>query len=381
MSIEADDKIYRKLAKFLDRLPVGFPATESGVEIRILKRLFTPEEALITLKLSIIPQEPREFYRPFKRKGYTPEEFDAKLQEMWKKGLINGATFKGKQYYSVAFLVIGIFEYQLHQLTKELMVDFQLYLDEAFREEIIKNPVQQLRPIPQLGSLKTIEIDADIDNKKLIASYDDIEKLIGEGSSTISVAECVCRQGADLLGHGCDHPKEVCFQFGGAAHSYIEKGIARKISKEEAVKILHQAQEAGLVLQPSNTQKMFCLCCCCGDSCEVLTNLKKLEKPSKFVSSNYYSSVISDDCTGCSTCVAFCPMDAIEVNDDSVAVINLDRCIGCGVCVVKCQYDAMKMIRKNETDYVPPINVMEMYKEMGRKKAELIKLKKSKEIQ
>ena len=37
--------VYTRLREHLDRLPAGFPATESGVELRILKRLFTPDEA------------------------------------------------------------------------------------------------------------------------------------------------------------------------------------------------------------------------------------------------------------------------------------------------------------------------------------------------
>ncbi len=33
--------VYVQLARHLNRLPAGFPATASGVEIRILKRLFS----------------------------------------------------------------------------------------------------------------------------------------------------------------------------------------------------------------------------------------------------------------------------------------------------------------------------------------------------
>jgi hypothetical protein len=39
--------VYEKLAQHLDSLPAGYPRTESGVEMRILKRLFSPEEAEI----------------------------------------------------------------------------------------------------------------------------------------------------------------------------------------------------------------------------------------------------------------------------------------------------------------------------------------------
>lgn len=39
------DQVYYKLAKVLDTLPNGFSATENGLEIKLLKKIFTPEEA------------------------------------------------------------------------------------------------------------------------------------------------------------------------------------------------------------------------------------------------------------------------------------------------------------------------------------------------
>ena len=39
------DDVYYRLAKVLDTLPNGFPSTDSGVEIKLLKKVFTPEEA------------------------------------------------------------------------------------------------------------------------------------------------------------------------------------------------------------------------------------------------------------------------------------------------------------------------------------------------
>ena len=51
-----EDDVYRRLQKHIDELPVGYPATESGVELRILRRLFTPEEAEVALALSAIPE-------------------------------------------------------------------------------------------------------------------------------------------------------------------------------------------------------------------------------------------------------------------------------------------------------------------------------------
>ena len=48
--------VYQRLAKKLDELPNGFPSTESGVELKILRKIFTPEEAEMTLKMRPIPE-------------------------------------------------------------------------------------------------------------------------------------------------------------------------------------------------------------------------------------------------------------------------------------------------------------------------------------
>ena len=50
-----NEDVYTQLREFMDSLPGGYPATPSGVEIKLLKKLFTPEQAELTMKLR---QEP-----------------------------------------------------------------------------------------------------------------------------------------------------------------------------------------------------------------------------------------------------------------------------------------------------------------------------------
>ena len=54
---------YEALATHLDTLPAGFVRTDSGVEMRILRRLFTPEHARLAVHLTIIPEEARVIAR------------------------------------------------------------------------------------------------------------------------------------------------------------------------------------------------------------------------------------------------------------------------------------------------------------------------------
>jgi hypothetical protein len=55
--------VYQKLAKHLDGLPGGFPPTEDGVELKILHKLFTPEQAVLAVHCTLIPEEARVIAR------------------------------------------------------------------------------------------------------------------------------------------------------------------------------------------------------------------------------------------------------------------------------------------------------------------------------
>lgn len=96
--------VYERLAQHLDNLPAGFPRTESGVEIRILRRLFTPEDAELALHLTLIPEEPRVIAH---RAKIPVEEAARRLEEMDKKGLIFSIHREGKppQYQAQQFAV------------------------------------------------------------------------------------------------------------------------------------------------------------------------------------------------------------------------------------------------------------------------------------
>lgn len=52
--------------------------------------------------------------------------------------------------------------------------------------------------------------------------------------------------------------------------------------------------------------------------------------------------IVAKKCTGCETCVQWCPQDAIAMNDAGVAVIDAKLCIGCGECLAMCRFDAVK---------------------------------------
>jgi electron transport complex protein RnfB len=169
--------------------------------------------------------------------------------------------------------------------------------------------------------------------------------------------------------------RENCFTFRTAAKSFIEKGLAREITKEEALRILEKSEEDGLVLQPGNSQRPMSICTCCGCCCGVLTAQKILPEFSRFFATNFYAEVDPDLCTGCEICEERCNVGAVHI-EDNIAVVDKTRCIGCGVCVPTCSSEAITLVKK-ENEILPPKNTLETYTKIMDKKAELARAQKS----
>jgi ferredoxin len=345
--------IYERLAQHLGDLPGGFPRTESGVEIRILRRLFTPDFAKLAVHLTLIPEEPRVIAR---RAKIPVEEAAQRLEEMFKKGLIVGVYPKNKPplYMALQFLV-GFWESQVNRLDRELVQDFEEYLP-SYNDIGISQVAGQLRTIP-LG--KSISTQAEV------MLYERAEELV-RAHKTFAVSNCICRQEMRIMGKGCDKPEESCLSFGTAAKTVVRTDRGRAISQEEALAILHRAEEAGLVLQPANAKKVLFICTCCGCCCGVLRGLKRDPKPASLVSTPFVANLNTGTCKGCGVCVKRCQMEAISLADKKAA-LDLNRCIGCGLCVNTCPTDSLSLLRKPKAKqpYVPK-DIVETHVKLGK---------------
>ena len=328
--------IYKKLAKHLDNLPGGFPSTESGVELRILRRLFTPEQAELALHAALIPEESKVIAR---RAKLAPEDAAKRLEEMSKKGLILRIQPEGRPpIYMAAQYVIGIWEFHVNDLDPELIRDMNEYIPTLFNMETWKKAPQ----------LRTIPVGQSIDTQLEVLPYEKAEELVRVHKKAL-VAPCICRREHTMVGEGCEKPEESCLIFGRAADYYEQRDVGRVIDQQEALDILKKADEAGLVLQSSNSQKIANICCCCGCCCQVLKSFKRHPKPSSLVSSPFVAASNPDTCGGCSTCLERCQMQALRLEDDKV-VLDIDRCLGCGLCVSTCPTGTLTLVRRPESE-------------------------------
>ncbi|MFX1394617.1 MAG: ATP-binding protein [Promethearchaeota archaeon] len=360
-----DINVYRQLQQHLDQLPIGFPPSKSGVEIRMLKYLFTPQEAKIAtkLKFSWDNTEPLEkIYERIKPLGYSMEELEKHLENMVKKGTIMAHRKGDKKSYGNAMFIIGIFEFQLNKLTKEFVNDMHQYMWETWIPGLANIPIPQTRLIP---------IEQSVTPELGISNYDVLKEVINSSEGPFSLVECVCRQGKDLLGEPCKvtSRREICIGFGPWIQVGLDMGNGKEITKEEALEHLQKNQEEGLIFQLNNAQKPDFVCSCCSCCCEGIATINKFPNPSELIATNYYAEVDSDLCTGCGTCSDICQMGAITLEND-MSTVNRVRCIGCGNCVAVCPSEALKLYKK-EKQTVPPLTAVELYEEYLKIKTKL----------
>jgi len=348
MSKSEEKDVFRELQEHLDKMPIGFPSTESGSDIRVLKHLFTPEEAEIAMLLKFGWERDLEtldtIYKRVNDKSISKEELGIILDRMGRKGLIMTKKESDQKYYGNALLMVGIFEFQVNRLNKDFIEDFHDYFDEGWLPETLKVKGAQLRTIP---------VEKSIEFEQNVSNFDKVQELLKTTDGPYMVANCICKQLKDIEEQPCKVTtrREVCMGFGHAAKLYIDQGWGREITKEEAINILNQNQEDGLVLQADNSQKLSFLCSCCSCCCEGLSRFLKIPNPGKMMITNYYAEVDAEYCTGCKTCIEICPMEAINLIND-IAKIKQKRCIGCGNCVAHCPSDAINLHKKDK-QFIP----------------------------
>jgi ferredoxin len=190
---------------------------------------------------------------------------------------------EGSWKFRLAPYVIGFYEEQWDIMDHELAHLCEQYWCEGDAEGIMRPHPALHRVVPAHQSLKT----------EIILPYDDVKPLILQAKA-FELRDCICRKQMDLVGkRKCNFPSRVCLNF-----SMRERPTGEySITQEEALKVLDECEEVGLVHTVSNAAKgVFYVCNCCG------------------------------------ICEERCQVKACSI-EDGVATIDLSKCIGCGLCV------------------------------------------------
>jgi len=334
-------------------MPIGYPATKTGVEINLLKSIFTSEQAKITTHLNYKYKTIDQIFETAKGEVSTKEELKRILDET----VSNGGVFRRlkdgvEQYGTLPFVSWGMYEHQLKRMDQEFLNNSNDYLTGEFALELATGKLPVMRVIP---------VEESIEVEHHIASYDELRKLIEISGDHIAVQDCFCKKAGDLKDESCrvTERREVCLSFGDLAELYIEEGWARRLDQVEALEMTRLNEKEGLVLMPGNAQEPKYMCSCCSDCCVVLNLIKNYPNPADAVASNFFASVNTELCNGVGACVSSCPLTALALVEGT-AVIELARCIGCGLCVPVCPEDAIFMLKKEE-ETIPPRTIEDRF--------------------
>jgi len=352
-----NENVYRKLAAHLDTLPEGFSSNDPEADLRLLERLFSEEEAALAVHLTLERDSAETIAH---RAGLPLGEAEECLKTMAQKGLIFSvqAVDSPALYQAVPF-VIGIYEFQVNNLSKGLVRDLAYHWRAGLKESAPPAPPQ----------IRTIPIGKSIETQMDVFSYEQVNQLV-QSKTRFAVAPCICRRTAKMTGSGCDAPEESCLVFDEWADFYVQGGRGHEITQAEVYEILERADAANLVLQPSNSQDPSFICCCCGCCCGILNGLKRHPKPAEAAASAFTAVLDPDLCTACWTCLERCQMDALT-EDTGHVLLNADRCIGCGLCVTTCPSGALTLERRPESEQTRiPATMDDTWRIISQKQAE-----------
>jgi Fe-S-cluster-containing hydrogenase component 2 len=334
---------YIKLAKVLDTLPNGFPASESGVEMKILKKIFDPHEAELFCQLRLSFETAEQISE---RTGLPLEGLEDKLIKMGEKGQLMAIDMGGIHVFKMLPYVFGIYEFQLPRLDREFAELNEEY-SPIYGEQFFSKTPQMMYTLP---------IEEEITTNQEALPYDRVSQIV-EQSQSFMVQECICKKEQGLLDNPCDKPLEICMAFAPIPNVFDDQKTGRAITKEEAKELLKKAEEAGLVHMTNNFQNgRFFICNCCGCCCGVLRSINEYGIPaSSVVNSHFYAEIDPDACTACGVCAdERCQVNAIEEGEEAYMVIQ-KQCIGCGLCVSTCPADAIQLVKKpDEEILIPP---------------------------
>ena len=234
------EDVYRRLAHTLHSIPNGFPPTESGVELRLLAKIFAPEEAALASVMRLTWEPADEIAA---RAGVDAKAAYRTLKAMARKGQIYAGRKDRQLKFRLMPFAVGIYEEQLPRIDKEFAMLFEQYYQEA------QGAFNRYEPALH----RVIPVEEAVPAGIEIYPYERATELV-EKAKAWGVRDCLCRIQQKLVGKGCDHPLEACLVLAPVEGVFAHSEVTRAITKQDAHRILKEAEESGLVHSPGNYQ-------------------------------------------------------------------------------------------------------------------------------
>jgi ferredoxin len=332
----------------------------------ILHRLYTEGEAKVAAEFPLLPMTLDQIAGSTRIEA---EELRKPLDTMAGKGLVIDMPRKDTTYYILAPIVIGFFEYTYMRVRddvdmRSLAELFQTYFHKKEAVEELTGVDTRIQRTLVYESLIPVAVETEV------LTYERASDIIRRsGGGALSL--CPCRHEASHLGKACGAPLEVCTTLGSSAEWVARRGMGKRATVDELLRVLDETEKLGLVHNCDNVlNNPTFICHCCGCCCLVLSKINKFGLYATHPS-NFIPEVELQNCAGCGTCVERCHIHAITMHDEGngteIPVVNKEGCIGCGVCGSACPTGALTMTRRSAL-HVPPDDAQDKFLRIAREK-------------
>lgn len=333
----------------------------------ILEHLLTPDVAKMVEALPGTATEVAE------KTGFDADRVHTELDKLFFKGVVfPRGDYSKREYYRFARTITQF--HDASQAGKELdyVKDrkfYELWQDFVMNEMYPRTAQTRQADVAVNGHPRSRVVPAykSIAGLSDMLPHENYREMVG-AQKRVAVVRCSCRFRTTAVGQHCDRVSEeetqYCLQFGRSADYSLARGSGRELSVDQAVALIDDMEEKGLVHMWANTnivEGINTSCNCCRDCCMSYVPMDQagLSIGLAWEKSRYAAYMASsDDCDGCQDCVDRCQFDAVEMvkvpgAKRMKATIDEEKCWGCGVCVVKCDQKALAMKAVRSADFIP----------------------------
>jgi len=333
---------YEYLAERLNSIPNGFPPADDGAHLRLLQKLYTPQEAALTSNLRLTPETVDQIFNRLDVNFLAIKDQKALkvlLKQMARKGLVAVEKNSAGLCFRLLPFVVGVYEYQAGKIDKELALLFEDYYKKAFGRTLSVTPALH----------RVVPVNETITQGIEIRPHENVLEIINKARAW-GLLDCICRAQKQLVGDPCIHPIDVCMAMSQKPGAFDNNPGIKSLTRQQALDVLSRAAKSGLVHSVSNTRdENFYICNCCTCSCGILRGLAELGIANAVARSPFINQVDDSLCIACETCAEYCQFDALELVGKTMHV-NRSKCVGCGVCVPACEENAMSLVRRTEDE-------------------------------
>lgn len=284
----------------------------------MLDRLLTDEQIDFACNLKL--RTPVYIDELAKMSGKSVEDAARMADDLCRIGLlVYKPDEKGVDRVELPIFVVGILEQLLlgglnedqYENYPELAVGFLYHTTQMCTGN------GALLPAANHGVHRPVPVETALKNETHVESWENLQTLIDESANgSYAVCECICRKIRKEYDELGDEPDlEWCMPLGHYAEYAIRTGKARRVTREEYMQRLKEAEERGYVHNVSNhdgPSPIEYICNCDYQTCMSLraSNYTMAANLSK---SNFVAKVDEEKCVACGGCVEKCPANAVKL--------------------------------------------------------------------